>query len=32
MLDPCGPYEGKAARWIPDVVKACRGPVYLTFD
>ncbi|HSB46304.1 MAG TPA: agmatinase [Nitrospira sp.] len=32
LLDPFGPYEGKAARWIPDVIKACRGPVYLTFD
>jgi agmatinase len=32
ILDPCGPYEGLAARWIPDVVKACTGPVYLTFD
>ena len=32
LLDPSGPYEGKAARWIPNVVKACRGPVYLTFD
>jgi agmatinase len=32
LLDPLGPYEGKSARWIPDVVKACRGPVYLTFD
>lgn len=32
LLDPSGPYEGKAARWIPEVVKACRGPVYLTFD
>jgi N1-aminopropylagmatine ureohydrolase len=32
ILDPSGPYEGKSARWIPDVVKACRGPVYLTFD
>lgn len=32
LLDPSGHYEGKAARWIPDVVKACRGPVYLTFD
>jgi agmatinase len=32
ILDPSGPYEGKAARWIPDVVAACRGPVYLTFD
>lgn len=32
ILNPAGPYEGKAARWIPDVVKACRGPVYLTFD
>ena len=32
LLDPSGLYEGKAARWIPDVVKACRGPVYLTFD
>ena len=32
LLDPSGPYEGQSARWIPDVVKACRGPVYLTFD
>jgi agmatinase len=32
LLDPFGPYEGQAARWIPDVVKACSGPVYLTFD
>lgn len=32
ILNPAGPYEGKATRWIPDVVKACRGPVYVTFD
>jgi agmatinase len=32
LLDPSGPYEGKASRWIPQVVKACEGPVYLTFD
>ncbi|MFO0775607.1 MAG: agmatinase [Nitrospiraceae bacterium] len=32
ILDPMGRYEGRAARWIPDVVAACRGPVYLTFD
>ncbi|MCE3223129.1 MAG: speB [Nitrospira sp.] len=32
ILDPSGPYEGRASRWIPDVVKACTGPVYLTFD
>jgi agmatinase len=32
LLDPSGPYEGKSSRWVPDVVKACRGPVYLTFD
>ncbi|MBM4125948.1 MAG: agmatinase [Nitrospira sp.] len=32
ILDPSGPYGGQAARWIPDVVAACRGPVYLTFD
>ena len=32
ILDQSGPYEGKASRWVPDVVKACRGPVYLTFD
>lgn len=32
ILDPSGPYEGRAARWIPDVIKACTGPVYLTFD
>jgi agmatinase len=32
ILDPSGPYGGQASRWIPDVVAACRGPVYLTFD
>ena len=32
LLDPSGAYEGKAARWVPEIVKACRGPVYLTFD
>ncbi|HEU4684284.1 MAG TPA: agmatinase [Nitrospira sp.] len=32
LLDPSGPYGGMASRWIPDVVNACRGPVYLTFD
>ena len=32
ILDPSGPYEGRAARWIPEVVAACTGPVYLTFD
>ncbi|MCS6897165.1 MAG: agmatinase, partial [Nitrospira sp.] len=32
ILDPFGPYGGAAARWIPDVVAACTGPVYLTFD
>ncbi len=32
ILDPSGPYEGWAARWIPDVVASCTGPVYLTFD
>ncbi|TAJ08352.1 MAG: agmatinase [Nitrospirae bacterium] len=32
ILDPSGPYEGKAVHWVPEVVKACRGPVYLTFD
>ncbi|HEY7532371.1 MAG TPA: agmatinase [Nitrospiraceae bacterium] len=32
LLDPSGIYEGRATRWIPDIVKACRGPVYLTFD
>lgn len=32
ILDPSGPYEGRAARWVPEVVRACRGPVYLTFD
>ncbi|GMV51818.1 agmatinase [Nitrospirales bacterium NOB] len=32
ILDPSGPYEGRAARWIPEVVAACSGPVYLTFD
>ena len=32
LLDPSGPYEGRATKWIPDVVMTCRGPVYLTFD
>jgi agmatinase len=32
ILDPSGPYEGKAGLWVPEVVKACTGPVYLTFD
>jgi agmatinase len=32
ILDPSGPYEGRAGRWVPDVLKACEGPVYLTFD
>jgi agmatinase len=32
LLDPAGPYQGQSARWIPDVVKACQGPIYLTFD
>jgi agmatinase len=32
ILDPSGPYGGKASEWIPDVVAACRAPVYLTFD
>ncbi len=32
ILDPSGPYQGQAARWVPEVVKACTGPVYLTFD
>ncbi|HPW16547.1 MAG TPA: agmatinase, partial [Nitrospira sp.] len=32
ILDPSGLYEGRAARWIPEVLAACTGPVYLTFD
>jgi N1-aminopropylagmatine ureohydrolase len=32
LLDPSGPYEGRATKWIPDVLNVCRGPVYLTFD
>jgi len=32
ILDPSGPYEGRASRWIPDILAACTGPVYLTFD
>lgn len=32
ILDPSGPYEGKASKWIPEVVAVCRTPVYLTFD
>ncbi len=32
ILDPSGPYQGRAATWVPEVVKACTGPVYLTFD
>lgn len=32
ILDPSGRYGGQAVRWVPEVVKACSGPVYLTFD
>lgn len=32
ILDPSGPYEGRATRWIPEILAACTGPVYLTFD
>jgi N1-aminopropylagmatine ureohydrolase len=32
ILDPSATYEGRASRWVPEVVKACDGPVYLTFD
>ena len=32
ILDPSGPHEGRASNWVPEVVKACTGPVYLTFD
>ncbi|MGH7232604.1 MAG: agmatinase [Nitrospiraceae bacterium] len=32
ILDPSGPYGGQAAHWVPEVVKSCSGPVYLTFD
>lgn len=32
ICDPSGPYEGRAANWVPEVVGACGGPVYLTFD
>jgi agmatinase len=32
IMDPSGPYEGRAANWVPEVVKACTGPVYLSFD
>jgi agmatinase len=33
LCDPTGPYKGEPARWIPAVVKACKGrPVYLTLD
>lgn len=33
ICDPGGPYKGQAAKWVPVVVKACKGrPVYLTFD
>jgi agmatinase len=32
ILDPSGRYEGRASRWVPDVVNACDAPVYLTFD
>ena len=32
ICDPFGRYRGRSAAWIRDVVKACRGPVYLTFD
>jgi agmatinase len=32
IIDPSGPYGGEASRWVPEVVKAWTGPVYLTFD
>ena len=32
ICDPAGPYRGRSTAWIADVVKACRGPVYLTLD
>ena len=32
ILDPSGPYQGRASAWVPEIVKACSGPVYLTFD
>lgn len=32
ICDPSGPYEGRSASWVPEVVRACSGPVYLTFD
>lgn len=32
ILDPSGPYEGRVSRWSLEVVRACTGPVYLTFD
>ena len=25
ICDPAGPYKGQAARWVPAVVKACKG-------
>jgi agmatinase len=32
ICDPSGRYEGRAVNWVPEVVRACTGPVYLTFD
>jgi agmatinase len=32
ILDPSGPYQGHATNWVPEVVQACTGPVYLTLD
>ena len=32
ILDPSGPYYGRASAWVPEIVKACSGPVYLTID
>ena len=32
ILDPSGPYGGVATNWVPEVIKACSGPVYVTFD
>ncbi len=32
ILDPSGQYDGKASQWVPEVVKHCKGPVYVTFD
>jgi agmatinase len=32
ILDPAGSYGGRASAWVPEVVRACTGPVYFSLD